>query len=301
MQTHTTQQGPSQQSEYVIIDELKVVSERAGDMEDVEDVPPPPPARPPNRAPPPIRMAPPAPAASLADSISSQWELPAIPSSSFGGDLSASWSEALDDGHSSTPQPPLQSAPVPVPPPTSVTAAPKSPEALHLNADDLMAMWGRVGVQICEIATTMHDHSKKSLVGDGSYRGFVDAVLREVPNAARPQSKQIPYGYLLYVQNGTQVQKRASEIMPGDVIELVDAKLKGHKGLGSYTLHVGVGEAEGGTGPVVGIVCEFEPKKSKVRVFQANQHVGQQTVEAVSYRLDDLKSGLVKVYRVLEA
>jgi len=62
------------------------------------------------------------------------------------------------------------------------------------------------------------------------------------------------------------------------------------------------GVSEGGRGgPLVGIVSEFDSKKSKVRVWQANQHVGQQTVENVSYRLEDLKSGQVKVYRVLEA
>ncbi|KXN80669.1 SH3 domain-containing protein C23A1.17 [Leucoagaricus sp. SymC.cos] len=294
----------TQQSEYVIVDEPRSIDEEA---------PPPPPARPVHRAPPPSRTAPPPPppprsVTSMGDSISSQWELPAIPTSSLGPDLSASWSEALvDDPH--------QTAPVPVPPPISTSstvtpaaaaaaAAPQAPptplpvEALHLTADDLMAIWGRVGVQICEIATTMYDQSKKSLIGDGTYRGFIDAVLNEVPNAAKPQHKQIPYGYLVYLQSGGQVQKRASEIMPGDVVEIVDARFKGHKGLGGYQQMVG---GEGAGGALWGIVCESEVKKSKIRVFQANQHVGQQTVESASYRLDDLKSGLVKVYRVLEA
>lgn len=267
------QQARSQPSEYVIVDEPKAIGE-----ENIveEDVPPPPPARPAQRAPPPVRSAPPAPATSMGDSISSQWELPTIPSSSLGGDLSSSWSEALLDEHqTATPQPP-QSAPLPVPPPATAPA-PKSLEALHLDSDELMAVWGRVGVQICEVATTMYDHSKKTLVGDGTYRGFIGAVLAEVPNAAKPQTKQIPYGYLVYLQNGAQVQKRASEIMPGDIVEIVDARFKGHKGLGGYQQHVGAGVEGGeGGGPVLGVVCEFETKKSKVRVFQANQHVGQQ-------------------------
>ncbi len=38
------------------------------------------------------------------------------------------------------------------------------------------------------------------------------------------------YGYLVYMQNGPAVQKRASDIMPGDIVEIHDAKLKGHKG-----------------------------------------------------------------------
>ncbi|KAL0062309.1 assembly of actin patch protein [Marasmius tenuissimus] len=90
-------------------------------------------------------------------------------------------------------------------------------------------------------------------------------------------------------QTGSSVQKRASEILPGDIVWLKDAKLKGHKGLHTYTQHVGEGDEA-----CVGVVSEFEAKKFKVRVFQANQHVGQQTVESVSYRMEDLKSGVVK-------
>ncbi|EIN13051.1 hypothetical protein PUNSTDRAFT_111377 [Punctularia strigosozonata HHB-11173 SS5] len=156
-----------------------------------------------------------------------------------------------------------------------------------------MAVWGKVGVFLHEVSVALHEKSKKTLVGDGSYAGFVNAVLREVPQARGPERDV--YGYLIYAQTGPSVQRRTSDILPGDVITLYDAKLKGHKGLGIYHQHVGEGEV------CVGVVNEFEAKKSKVRVLQANQHVGHQTVENVSYRLDDLKSGMIKIYRVLEA
>ncbi|KAJ6583857.1 hypothetical protein DFH09DRAFT_1245711 [Mycena vulgaris] len=205
---------------------------------------------------------------------SSQWELPSIPTSSldFGGGIDTSFS-----GFEGMP---------PKPP------AIRSTET-HYSADDLVAIWGRVGVHLCEAATQLYEKSKKSLVGDGTYNGFVHAALDEVPNAAR--SPPPAWGYLVYSQAAGSVQKRLSDIMPGDIVALFDAKLKGHKGLATYSQTVGAGE------PLVGIVSEFEPKKSKIRVFQANQHVGHQTVEAASYRLEDLKSGIVKVYRVLEA
>ena len=257
----------AQPSEYVLVQEPQMMSEG------VEDgASPLPPARSPHQVS--SRTT-----ASLTDSISSQWELPAVPSSSLGEDLSASWSDALLYEHQPTPLPPPlphQNAPIPIPPPVASPVS-QSLNVLRLNSDELIAVWGRVGVQICEVATTMYDHSKKTLIGDGTYRGFVDTVLREVPNAAKPESKQFPYGYLVYLQNGGQVQKRASEIMPGDVVEIVDARFKGHKGLGGYQQFVGAGVegAEGG-GPVVGVISELEPKKSKLRVFQANQHVGQQ-------------------------
>ncbi|EIW74640.1 hypothetical protein CONPUDRAFT_33207, partial [Coniophora puteana RWD-64-598 SS2] len=110
------------------------------------------------------------------------------------------------------------------------------------------------------------------------------------PSAASVPVGSSEFGYLVYAQNGGAVSRRAADIMPGDVISLVDAKLKGHKGLQAYSQSVGMGGEA-----LVGIVHETEHKKLKVRVFQANQKVGQQSVESVSYRLEDLKSGQVKV------
>ncbi|GLB38687.1 putative SH3 domain-containing protein [Lyophyllum shimeji] len=275
------------QSEYVMVEEP------SGYVPEDEVPPPLPPSRPSGRPPARGVPAPPVPSSQPippSDSISSQWELPSIPSTSFefGGttDLSLSWPE---DSH-----PALSSLSSPPPPPPIEKSPPQQSAPVQerpRSSDELIAVWGRVGVQVCEVATTLFEKSKKSLVGDGTYEGFVNAVLSEVPNVAMPSSPA-SYGYLVYVQTATAVQKRLSEIMPGDVMVLQDAKLKGHKGLQSYQQTVE---------HLVGVVSEFEPKKSKVRVFQANQHVGQQTVEAVSYRLEDLKSGTVKVYRVLES
>lgn len=237
------------------------------------------------------------------------WEIPSIPTSlTFDGpqlDLSlSSWS----DGSISYPAAQTSQA-LPIQQeargiPSQIQSKPAAD--IQLSSEELMAAWGRVGVQLCESATTMFERSKKSHIGDGSYRGFVLVVFSQVPNA-RPPSES-GYGYLIYAQTGSAVQRRVCDIMPGDVVALFDVKLKGHKGLQLYNQHVGAAE------PLVGIVSEFEPKKSKIKVFHANQHVGQQvcncltsglasctnlnstqTVESVSYRLDDIKSGTVKV------
>jgi hypothetical protein len=175
-----------------------------------------------------------------------------------------------------------------------------------------MALWGKIGVQVVESATKLFEKSKRSLVGDGSYAGFVKAAFAQVPDAQRVSGEGEDWGYLIYVQTAGSVQRRIADILPGDVIAFWDAKLKGHKGLHTYSQNIGAGE----NGPLVGVVSEVESKKSKVRVWQANQHVGQQvsllrrwgrrangvltpkatqTVENVSYRLEDLKSGVVKV------
>lgn len=261
------------QAEYVMVEEPRGYDE----FGDAPPPPPPPPARPTSRPPP--RGAPPLsqPSADPPDSISSQWELPNIPSSSleFGGDtdLSLSWTDASNPD----PTPPSPLLPPPPPPPhdnqpghAPAPPAAAAPEAVQLSSDELMAVWGRVGVQICEAATSLFEKSKKALVGDGTHEGFVRAALSEVPNAAvyPPPSA---YGYLVYVQAGGAVQRRASEIMPGDIVELHDARFKGHKGIHTYSQSADA---------LVGVVSEFEPKKSKIRVFQANQHVGQQVCVA---------------------
>ena len=50
-------------------------------------------------------------------------------------------------------------------------------------------------MQVCEVATTLYERSKKSLIGDGTYAGFVQSVISSVPNAA-PLSGGGGYGYL---------------------------------------------------------------------------------------------------------
>jgi len=255
--------GHKPQSDYVMVEEPSSFS---------DDVPPPlPPGRRHSMRSPPARVVPPPPAPpgpAKKDSLSSQWELPSLSSPSLefseGPDLSLSWTDAAPPARKSPATSKRRSIPPPQPIPVPVAVAER-----QLSADELMAVWGRVGVQICEVATTLYDKSKKTLIGDGTYEGFVHTVLAEVPNACLPESDSDSetWGYLVYAQTGNAVLKRLSDILPGDVVELQDARLKGHKGLQVYNQIVE---------HAVGVVSEFEPKKSKVKAFQTNQHVGQQ-------------------------
>ncbi|KAG2147049.1 hypothetical protein BD769DRAFT_1624989 [Suillus cothurnatus] len=186
-----------------------------------------------------------------------QWELPSIPqaASEFGDESDLASSRFSEDStfHGSTSVPTRKSDS------RRTSGQTARPVDQQLSADDLMALWGKIGVQVVESATGLFEKSKRSLVGDGSYAGFVKAVFAQVP----------------------------------------DAQHVSGEGLHTYSQTVGAGE----NGPLIGVVSEVESKKSKVRVWQANQHVGQQTVENVSYRLEDLKSGVVKFrcFRVMEA
>ncbi|KII86840.1 hypothetical protein PLICRDRAFT_113960 [Plicaturopsis crispa FD-325 SS-3] len=254
-------------------------------VEEPEEIPPPPPPRS-------ARLPTRKPTVDQTEGASPAWERSSSPTTNidFGetADLSLSWSEdstSYPTEASSAPPLAPHAAPPPSQAPASVSGKP--PAEVQLSSEDLIAVWGKVGVLIHEAAASLLEKSKKMLVGDGTYIGFVNATLSQIPNAqiVAPPS----YGYLVYSQVAASVQKRISDIMPGDVVVLSDAKFKGHKGLQSYAQSAGVGE------PLIGIVSEYDTKKSKVKVFQANQHVGQQTVESVSYRLEDLKNGSVKV------
>ena len=217
-----------------------------------ESTPPPPrPARPP-----PPRTAPPPPSSSgdVPDSMTmSQWELPPVPSSSLDmetsvGDLSASsWSENFDTEETSQEKT------------IEPSDKPRRQSGSQMTADQLNAAWGRVGIQVCEGAVELFEKSKKTVIGDGSYVGFVNAVLDRVPNASPVEGDTSSFGYLIYAQTGSLVTQRTADIMPGDIITLQDAKLKGHKGIHNYHQNIGEGT------PVVAIVGEYEPKKSKIK------------------------------------
>ena len=39
---------------------------------------------------------------------------------------------------------------------------------------------------------------------------------------------QVEYGPIIYVRNGSSVQKRESDTMPGDIVTICQAKIKAH-------------------------------------------------------------------------
>jgi hypothetical protein len=200
-----------------------------------------------------------------------QWELPSIPSGSLelydsgvASDVSGSmWSE--DSIIYPPPAPPTG-----VPPQPTMMGQPRAPAAApaRMTADELRALWHRVGAHVAEAASALFERSKRTLVGTGSYEGFIAEALAQVPNASPPPNPG-EYGFLIYAQTGAQVHTRLTDIMPGDVVVLEGAKLKGHKGLHTYSMSVG--EAS----PCMGVVSEFDAKKLKLKALQANQRVGQ--------------------------
>ncbi|KAG8754040.1 hypothetical protein FRC14_005438 [Serendipita sp. 396] len=245
------------------------------------------------------RAIPPPPPPSTNLESSGQWELPAIPSGSFdlGGPSTSSmlaeqdpsWTKVERDDHLSV---------APTVRPTSEAVTPSEPfsgpSPSRLSAEALLALAHHQGPRILQSAQQVQEKSKRLVIGDGSSPSFLYMVL--APTGASTTS----LGHLIYAQNGGSIQKRLSDILPGDVVALYDAKFKGHKGglgLGNYSASWGT-ETE----PILGVVIEFEGKKSKIRAFAVNQHPNAYpTIDTPSYKLDDLKSGTVKVFRPAES
>ena len=227
---------------------------------------------------------------------SGQWELPSIPSGSLDlgtGDLSGSmWSEDLMAYPPAVPSRPSISTPPPLVGGALqqlVGQRPRTPAAVpsQMTSDELRVLWGRVGVNVGEAALRLLERSKRTLVGNGSYEGFIAEALSQVPNALPPQSPG-EYGDLIYAQTGAQVHTRVTDIMPGDVVVIDAAKMKGHKGLHTYSMIAGEGA------PCMGVVSEFDVKKLKLKALQANQRVGQAV--RIWFRLADVASFVLNVY-----
>jgi myosin tail region-interacting protein MTI1 len=98
---------------------------------------------------------------------------------------------------------------------------------------------------------------------DGDARALVWAAMSDAGLDANTS-----FGTLILEQNGPSVLRRMDEPRPGDIVVLSDVKLKGKKGLHSYTQAAGSVEI-----PVFAICSEFETKKTKVKVWQVEQGV----------------------------
>ena len=151
--------------------------------------------------------------------------------------------------------------------------------------NELQAASASHGSLLLRSAKGIFDQGKRGYYGDGSPAGFVRIALDQAHMSA-----QDPWGQVVYEQEGLSVLKRLDEPRPGDIAAFHDVRLKGKRGLSGYTQQVGSVED-----PLVGIIYEFEPKnKHKIRLLQ----VERGTPTEVSYRLDDVKSGRVVIYRV---
>lgn len=134
----------------------------------------------------------------------------------------------------------------------------------------------------------------KSAVGNGSSKDFISALVASMDEVLPPVGSS--FGSIILAQAATTpVDVGADEIRVGDIVALHGVDFKGKKGLASY--HATFGSTQE---PTYACVIESEAKKRKLRCILVAGVEGKRTriPEETSLRLDDVKSGLLRIFRL---
>lgn len=163
--------------------------------------------------------------------------------------------------------------------------------------DQLEHASSQFGSRIAESASA----KMNTTVGDGSSHAFILALLVSFPDVLKPVGNRA-YGALVYANLANASTQQFDEIRPGDIVTFRNAKFSGHKGglHSKYTMDVGRPDH-------VGIVMEWDGTKKKIRAWEqgrdgdgsAGSGKKAAKVREESFRVGDLRSGEVRVWRVM--
>lgn len=158
--------------------------------------------------------------------------------------------------------------------------------------DQLESASETYGLAIAQTASKTSNNT----VGEGSAAEFVAALVRAHPTALLPVGTR-SYGALIYANLANASTIQHDEIRPGDIVTFRNAKFSGHKGglHQKYSLEVGKPGVDH-----VAVVAEWDGTKKKIRAWEQTADKGKKAkVREESYRVGDLKSGEVRVWRVM--
>lgn len=161
------------------------------------------------------------------------------------------------------------------------------PPPRQLRQDELEQAYERFGRAISSAVTSKKD----SVVGDGTPQALVHELLRPFKDALAPIGARA-YGALVYANLANASTQQNDEIRPGDIVSIRNAKFQGKHGAmhAKYTAEVGRPDH-------VGVVAEWDGTKKKVRAWEQGRE--NKKVKMESFKLDDLRSGEVKIWRVM--
>ena len=161
------------------------------------------------------------------------------------------------------------------------------PPPRQLRQDQLEDSYERFGRPMADAVAARKD----TVVGDGTPQALVHELLAAYPDALRPVGTRA-FGALVYANLANASTSQADEIRPGDVLTIRNARFQGKHGPmhAKYTAEVGKPDH-------VAVVCEWDGTKKKVRAWEQGRE--NKKVKVESYKLDDLRSGEVKIWRVM--
>ncbi len=135
------------------------------------------------------------------------------------------------------------------------------------------------------------ESKQNTVVGNGTPQGLIEELLKPYPDALAPVSTRA-YGALVYANLANASTQSFDEIRPGDIISFRNVKFQGKTGPMHAKYAVDVGKPDH-----VGVVVEWDGSKKKVRVWeQGREH---KKVKPESFKMGDLRSGEVRVWRVM--
>lgn len=161
------------------------------------------------------------------------------------------------------------------------------PPPSRLRQDQLEEAHERFGRRILEAVTTRKD----TVVGDGTPQALILKLLKPFPDALLPIGTRA-YGSVVYANLANASTTQNDEIRPGDIITLRNTKFQGKHGPMHAKYSIEVGKPDH-----CGVVAEWDGTKKKVRVWEQGRE--KKKIGMESFKLDDLRSGEVKVWRVM--
>ncbi|KAI1142244.1 hypothetical protein F5Y05DRAFT_370217 [Hypoxylon sp. FL0543] len=156
-----------------------------------------------------------------------------------------------------------------------------------LRQDELEEAYERFGRSLASAVASKKD----SVVGDGTPQALIHELLKPLKDALSPVGTRA-YGALVYANMANASTQLNDEIRPGDIISIRNAKFQGKHG----PMHAKY-SAEVGKPDHVGIVSEWDGTKKKVRAWEQGRE--SKKVKQESFKLEDLRSGEVKIWRVM--
>ncbi|KAK0629657.1 hypothetical protein B0T17DRAFT_526104 [Bombardia bombarda] len=156
-----------------------------------------------------------------------------------------------------------------------------------LRQDQLELSYERFGRAIGDAVASKKD----TTVGDGTPQALVYELLKPFKDALHPVGTRA-YGALVYSNLANASTSQNDEIRAGDIISIRNAKFQGKHGPMHAKYSVEVGKPDH-----VAVVAEWDGTKKKVRAWEQGRE--SKKVKLESFKLDDLRSGEVKIWRVM--
>ncbi|KAI9653775.1 MAG: hypothetical protein M1829_001138 [Trizodia sp. TS-e1964] len=156
-----------------------------------------------------------------------------------------------------------------------------------LRQDQLEDAHASFGQLIAEAAPT----KLNTTVGDGAPQSLILDLLNPLPNALPPVGMR-SYGALVYANLANASLQQFDEIRPGDIMTFRNAKFQGHTGAMHKKYSSEIGRPDH-----VAVVVDWDGTKKKVRAYEQGRESKKVKIE--SFKVGDLRSGEVKIWRVM--